>query len=87
MFFLSSYVFLEGFRAHNRLQDALGSSGTRLTGLPAAWGVATGLLGDDFFADDAVLGDIDADAVLCARHYRHACRVLDRAVVQPDAPT
>jgi len=56
-------------------------------GLPAAWGVATGLLGDDFFADDAVLGGIDADAVPCARHYRHACRASDRAVLQPDAPT
>ena len=56
-------------------------------GMPAAWGVAAGLLGADFFADDAIIGCLDDDSVLCAKHYRHVTRALGKAVVQSaDAP-
>ena len=56
-------------------------------GMPATWGVAVGLLGPDCFAEDEVLGSLDADAVLCTKHYRYASRICGSAVLQPDAPT
>ena len=55
--------------------------------MPTAWGVAVAMLGGEHFDEDAVLRDLDADSVLCAKHYRYACRIVGNAVLQPDAPT
>ena len=61
--------------------------------MPASWGVAVGMLGAEHFAEDAVLCNLDDDAVLCAKHYRHVSRAIGRALLLPadaeasDAPT
>ena len=64
--------------------------------MPAAWGVAVSMLSADFFADDDVLACLEADSVLCAKHYRYVSRALCRAAIPPaddsmppavDAPT
>ena len=55
--------------------------------MPAAWGVAIGMLGDEHFADDAVISALQDDSVLCSKHYRYVCRAIGHAVAQPDAPT